>query len=102
MEMQFATIVQMRIYQQSKEWYLTSEYMVNRNGVYDRVGYRNLHVDLVEHVFNAHVNHVFDNWYDETNEDLDMFEDDLGEDYDDITDIDEWCCTILLCFDYVF
>lgn len=43
---------------------LRVEYMVNRNRVYDRVGYRNLHVDLVEHVFNAKVNPVVYDFYD--------------------------------------
>ncbi|CAI9286895.1 unnamed protein product [Lactuca saligna] len=48
-------------------------YMANIGEVYDRVVHHNLHVDLLEHIFNTQMNPVVD----------DFVEDDLFDDTDD-------------------
>lgn len=62
--------------------------MLSREEIYDQVGHHNIPVDLVEHIFNAQVKNVVDNFDDNlfyhTNDESNMFVDFLGEDYDDI------------------
>lgn len=59
---------------------------------YNRVGHHNLCIVLVGHIFNAKVNPVVDNFeddFDNTDDELDMFVDDSGEDYDDMESNDD-------------
>lgn len=56
---------------------------------YDWVGHHNLHVDLVEHVFNALVNPIVHDFYDDTDDNSDMFVDDSDKDYDDVMTDDD-------------
>ncbi|XP_023750857.1 uncharacterized protein LOC111899222 [Lactuca sativa] len=65
-------------------------YMVNKAEMYDRVRHHNFRADLVEHVFNVRRepivdDFVKDNLFNDINEELEMFEGDGDEDFDDVS-----------------